>query len=106
MSELHEYLTKAASTFRAKPVSLMVGRITVEVVVADTGTGCQEEACFAHSTCAGKIGRPPNLNGLKERQNWLVGAAMSELARQGSLPTLQGHLAFACDDFWQTRWAR
>jgi len=48
----------------------------------------------------------PELVGLMERQNWLLEAEMSKLAWKGSLSALQCHLAYACDDFWQTHWVR
>ena len=77
--------------------------------VPDADTECREEASSAHSSCAGSLAMAdtqPELVGLMERQNWLLEAEMSKLAWKGSLSALQCHLAYACDDFWQTHWVR
>lgn len=109
MPEVHEYLTKAAGIYKAKPANLTLRNVTVNVMMTDTERDCRDKACFAHSTCTDSLantGAPLALVGLLERQKWLLGTKMSELAWKGSLPALRRHLNYACDDFWQTRWAR
>jgi ankyrin repeat protein len=106
-TEAHKYVERAARTYKAPTPG--ADKVTVMAATADTKTDCQQKDCFAHSTCRGKLnltGLPLDVIGLRERQDWLVGDAMSELACQGALPALKRHLAFACDEFCQTRWAK
>lgn len=62
MPEVHEYLTRAACIYKAKPTTPGVERVTIVAAVADTETGCREAVCFAHSTCVGH--QPDRVSGL------------------------------------------